>query len=1212
MTTDSTSHCRYVAVLLAVALPIQSLQATSAVVPMLDVHFPKEVSHGFNAIAPGANAEDFFHDYFARTYFHWPRQVPSVSLPDVPLEDAAGFENMLRLGRIEQSNSKGTSPVKDMSHKEFLDEVQGGGSFVFHLPLTSDSIWGSSIGDLRNQLEDTFRTTVSANVYVSGPKGSALKPHTDRYDTLILQLRGSKRWKLCVPRLTSFTEVLKGYPLTPADVCELKEAQMNRHGGCTNYDMADLESTMTCDTIVTEPGDFLYMPKGLVHVAMEESGGVSVHATLGLSREGATVSDFMRHIIQRRDVVEAVPKASLPRIHTVVKQSLEALTNAPPGFGWRRLFPLYMLPRHIDATKDRYETLYAWYLILLEELEMQIHWEADVGVPYTSMSLAWNTAIGALFHRISEEDTFLEGLASFHESRLQARSGYSLQQESRSTFSSSYEFCNGVYDTCVSACGVKIEGCDATCFSSCDDVLVPAWGSCDGDCDSSCDGSCDDGRTCDHGCDGSCDGSCDGGCDGSCDHWGVFSCDSSCDSSCDNDCDNSCDDSCYYTSGCDSGCDGFCDGDCDLVPAVKTGCDGSCTTSCDEPSSLCTSACESAASSCEETANDFADLSSWVDQAWEDMGDMFTEAGEYIVNTWQTVSDCINTDAASDPFTFEELLECYGGDASLTEKVQTAMDTLSTDDLLYMLEEQRISQEMCSVIWDFLEPTACWVNFVQNLPTADLCYTDEWTSPALAISFSITVDNLPSSSRSSAALPNSIAVGLWADTGGDRGCFVEVAAPVSSGGSTMEPPELSAGFTISLVQSSGGTCGFAIGVEPSFDFGTFEAGVALAFDTSLVDGALEMNFPSWTSFVPTAIGISLSGGSPSGGLDVSVTASYANSVSVNSGDLCSPPSNNIYETLLAALPSSRRRELHTDPKSRSLQPPGPIPPEGPGGAQPPPPPPPNTPRPPPPAGRGWVHQYAQRATRVLDAFAMDFIPNLWNAKIAQLTNTPDAIVSSEAVETMEREMNMTLSVLNELESLVQGFLDHLHDVSSEVTAPSTNITSSFEAHLEELETNVFPLAEDIQTEIAKLQSQVNEYVLSAQVFSLIQDALGDEDEDFSEKVDLLTSVFAGESDFEVDDGASRVSDAALVAIGAVGGIGIAIGLFLLVLYGMRRRRRPSNERGQPTGRTEEKPSLPKSDLATNVVHTSDTNIAKSKQDQERKPGDTTVEVSFAI
>ena len=137
----------------------------------------------------------------------------------------------------------------------------------------------------------------SIHLYCSAKGAQVLKPHTDPYDVLVWQLVGSKSWRACVPR----EEMASGsfnvtVPLSDSQRCLLQELAKDNIEGCTTYTVDDAAS-LDCEDFLMEPGDVLYMPKGVVHYADTHKDTETFHLTIGLHRVNMQWLDVLHYMI---------------------------------------------------------------------------------------------------------------------------------------------------------------------------------------------------------------------------------------------------------------------------------------------------------------------------------------------------------------------------------------------------------------------------------------------------------------------------------------------------------------------------------------------------------------------------------------------------------------------------------------------------------------------------------------------------------------------------------------------------------------------------------------------------------------------------------------------------------------------------------------------------------------------------------------------------
>jgi hypothetical protein len=118
-----------------------------------------------------------------------------------------------------------------------------------------DQFW-LPIKELCHNLRQTISHNVKVNMYLTPPNSVAYLPHTDAHDVLILQISGTKHWKLYdtlyeTPLVDSLQPIL-------------------------NKDMISNPREVTM-----EAGDLMYIPRGVPHHAytLDES---SLHLTIGI------------------------------------------------------------------------------------------------------------------------------------------------------------------------------------------------------------------------------------------------------------------------------------------------------------------------------------------------------------------------------------------------------------------------------------------------------------------------------------------------------------------------------------------------------------------------------------------------------------------------------------------------------------------------------------------------------------------------------------------------------------------------------------------------------------------------------------------------------------------------------------------------------------------------------------------------------------------
>lgn len=140
-----------------------------------------------------------------------------------------------------------------------------------------------SVQDFCCELEDFFGHPLQANAYLTPEGARGLGVHHDTHDVLVLQLFGTKNWRL-YPQ--AVVDAVDGYPAS------------KRH--------PELESPEVSLTL--SPGDCLYLPRGLPHDA-ESTAGTSLHLTLGI--RSPTWLDVLGRALEKAHEIPVL-RASLP------------------------------------------------------------------------------------------------------------------------------------------------------------------------------------------------------------------------------------------------------------------------------------------------------------------------------------------------------------------------------------------------------------------------------------------------------------------------------------------------------------------------------------------------------------------------------------------------------------------------------------------------------------------------------------------------------------------------------------------------------------------------------------------------------------------------------------------------------------------------------------------------------------------------------------
>jgi ribosomal protein L16 Arg81 hydroxylase len=113
------------------------------------------------------------------------------------------------------------------------------------------------LGALAAAIEEEFDHPVHTNVYITPGNATGFTPHYDTHEVFVLQIAGTKHWRIETPPLSL---PHRSQPFNPRTYV----------GSAPVFDV-DLA-----------PGDLLYLPRGFVH-STTTSNSSSVHVTLGVT-----------------------------------------------------------------------------------------------------------------------------------------------------------------------------------------------------------------------------------------------------------------------------------------------------------------------------------------------------------------------------------------------------------------------------------------------------------------------------------------------------------------------------------------------------------------------------------------------------------------------------------------------------------------------------------------------------------------------------------------------------------------------------------------------------------------------------------------------------------------------------------------------------------------------------------------------------------------
>ena len=273
-------------------------------------------------IAP-TEADDFWSAYWEREPLVIHRRDPSyydglLSLADVDqiLATSAIRESDIRVikrgehtpvSKLGQVALPGSSTRLEGLYREY----RAGATIVIQ---ALHERWGP-LGRLCRHLSREVSGAAQVNVYLTPPGETGLLPHYDTHDVMVLQANGSKNWQIFGRPVDAPT---RGQPYERG----LDPGEITRE-------------------FVLEAGDFLYLPRGFMHVA-EARDQVSLHLTVGIHpiTVGAVISATVERAIRddsrfRKALIPGFAHNPSSRDRSVrqVREALDALLQGADAVG---------------------------------------------------------------------------------------------------------------------------------------------------------------------------------------------------------------------------------------------------------------------------------------------------------------------------------------------------------------------------------------------------------------------------------------------------------------------------------------------------------------------------------------------------------------------------------------------------------------------------------------------------------------------------------------------------------------------------------------------------------------------------------------------------------------------------------------------------------------------------------------------------------------
>ncbi len=219
--------------------------------------------------------ETFLDEFWGQTHYHvkrccagyFDRLLPGSSAVDELLEHVQPEPGAVRLVRGGEDEDPDAYRRADGS----LDLVRVRNAFAdgYTIVLNGLEQYVRAIASLTHSIEVELNFPTRANAYLTPPGSTGFVPHYDPHDVLILQIQGSKIWRLSNDAAVQPHAMQLGEGAVPGGIPSSTDLHL-------------------------EVGDVLYLPRGQVHAAATTSEP-SVHLTIGI--HAPTVLTLLTHTL---------------------------------------------------------------------------------------------------------------------------------------------------------------------------------------------------------------------------------------------------------------------------------------------------------------------------------------------------------------------------------------------------------------------------------------------------------------------------------------------------------------------------------------------------------------------------------------------------------------------------------------------------------------------------------------------------------------------------------------------------------------------------------------------------------------------------------------------------------------------------------------------------------------------------------------------------
>ena len=271
--------------------PLADHRPPSPIMPD-DAHEPRTGHDPLNELLGPLGSDTFFDAHWERTPLHVSR--PSDRGRFAALLSSSRIESLLGTRELRHPDvqlSRSDDPVAPSAYTDAAGRIVPPRLLEHHAAGATLVISGAhreldSLADFRRRSERALQLRCQTNVYRSPPGRQGFHAHHDTHDVFVLQIEGRKRF-----------DFHRGGVALPLAQDGFRPAL---------HPPGEL-----AESVLLEPGDTLYIPRGVTHDARADEDAPSLHITLGVF--AVTVHDVLEELLRVAAEEELALRRSLDR-----------------------------------------------------------------------------------------------------------------------------------------------------------------------------------------------------------------------------------------------------------------------------------------------------------------------------------------------------------------------------------------------------------------------------------------------------------------------------------------------------------------------------------------------------------------------------------------------------------------------------------------------------------------------------------------------------------------------------------------------------------------------------------------------------------------------------------------------------------------------------------------------------------------------------------